>query len=119
MSKPKANTTPEVEEVVAEAKAEATPEVEEVVDPIAAHEAFMREEVEIELFYDGDKYKDDVIVGVNGKTWQIQRGVKVTVPRYVAKVIQNSLEQDKASAARQRELQTAFERDTKRLVGNE
>lgn len=97
----------------------AAPEVTTELDSIAAHEAFMREEVEIELFYDGDKYKDDVTVGVNGKTWLIQRGVPVTVPRYVAKVIQNSLEQDKASAVRQRELEAAFERDTKKMVGNE
>lgn len=91
------------------------PEVTPELDPIAANEKYMREEIEIELFFDGDKYKDDVTVGVNGKTWLIQRGKKVRVPRYVAAVLENSLEQDKASAMRQRELENAFERDAKKV----
>lgn len=97
------------------AKATTAPEVTPELDPIAANEAYMKEEVEIELFYDGDRYKDDVTVGVNGKTWLIQRGVKVTVPRYVAMVLQNSAAQDKASAMRQKELENAFERDAKKV----
>ncbi len=54
--------------------------------------------VEIELFKDNGKYKDDMTVLVNGKCWKIQRGVKVKVPRYVAYVIENSLKQDRATA---------------------
>ncbi len=54
--------------------------------------------VEIELFKDNGKYKDDMTVLVNGKCWKIQRGVKVKVPRYVALVIENSLKQDRATA---------------------
>lgn len=48
----------------------------------------------IELFHDGDKYKDDVIVAVNGKMYQIQRGVPVEVPPEVYEVLQNSKKQD-------------------------
>lgn len=33
----------------------------------------------------------DVVVSVNGKTWQIRRGVEVTVPRAVALVLERSL----------------------------
>lgn len=33
--------------------------------------------------------KDDVFVGVNGKSWLIKRGEEVEVPEYVAKVLQN------------------------------
>jgi hypothetical protein len=65
----------------------------------------MKELVAIELFLDNDKYKDDVIVSVNGKTWQIKRGVEVQVPRYVAEVIKNSQKQDRATAMRIRELE--------------
>ena len=34
--------------------------------------------------------KDDVFVGVNGRTWQIKRGVRVEVPLAVQKVLENS-----------------------------
>lgn len=57
------------------------------------------EKVQIKLFYDGDKYKDDVTVAVNGKTYTIKRGVPVEVPKYVAEVLENHEMQEKASAA--------------------
>ena len=85
-------------------------------DPVAEHEAYMQEMVEIELFYDGDKYKDDVHVGVNGKSWLIKRGEKVKVPRFVAEVIANSEAQDKYSAMQQRMMSSAFERETEKLL---
>lgn len=43
----------------------------------------------IRLFYDGDKYKDPLFVAVNGKTYLIERGVDVEVPKSVAEVIRN------------------------------
>ena len=106
------------------AEAVEAPETVEAVeapemDPVAANEAYMHETVEIELFYDGDKYKDDVTVGVNGKTWLIQRGQKVKVPRFVAEVLKNSAEQDKASALGRRKMESAFERDAKKYVTEE
>lgn len=52
----------------------------------------------IRLFKDNDKYKDDVFVAVNGKRWQIKRGVDVMVPRYVADVLEQSMKQDAATA---------------------
>lgn len=33
---------------------------------------------------------DSQFVAVNGKTYQIQKGVKVKVPRFVAEVVKNS-----------------------------
>lgn len=33
--------------------------------------------------------KDDVLVGVNGRTWLIQRGVDVEVPKCVAEVLRH------------------------------
>lgn len=32
--------------------------------------------------------KEDVVVGINGKLYQIKRGVEVSVPDYVAKVLE-------------------------------
>lgn len=54
--------------------------------------------VQIMLFKDSDKYKDDVFVAVNGKSFQIQRGVPVEVPNYVAEVLNSSMKQDMATA---------------------
>lgn len=48
------------------------------------------EMVEIELFYDGEKYSEPLFVGVNGKSYLIKRGEPVMVPKSVAEVIRNS-----------------------------
>lgn len=50
--------------------------------------------VRIKLFYDGDRYKDPVFVGVNGKNFLVQRNKWVEVPRYVANIIAQSEDQD-------------------------
>lgn len=54
--------------------------------------------VEIKLFQDGGKYKDDVTVIVNGKSYRIQRGKTVKIPRSVALVLERSMKQDTATA---------------------
>ncbi len=46
--------------------------------------------VELKLFKDGERYKDDVLVGVNGELCQIQRGAPVKVKRKFASVIAQS-----------------------------
>lgn len=51
--------------------------------------------VEITLFWDGDKYKDDVYVCVNGKNILIQRGKPVMIPRKYLNVLEDSARQDK------------------------
>lgn len=48
------------------------------------------EMVDIKLFKDAKNYKDPVFVGVNGKTYLVERGVTVSVPRCVADVIERS-----------------------------
>jgi hypothetical protein len=52
----------------------------------------------INLFYDGDKYKDPLFVGINGMTWLVKRGEPVEVPVEVAEVINQSLAQDGKTA---------------------
>lgn len=54
--------------------------------------------VEILLFKDSGKYKDDVFVAVNGETCQIKRGVPVKIKRKFAEVLQHSMQQDAATA---------------------
>ena len=55
--------------------------------------------VKIHLFKDNKNYNGDVFVSVNGRTFQIQRGVEVEVPECVAEVLRNS-ETQNAEAVR-------------------
>ena len=59
---------------------------------------YYNELVEIELFKDSGKYKDDVFVAVNGVGCQIQRGKKVKVKRKYALALENSMRQDKKTS---------------------
>lgn len=45
------------------------------------------------------KYTSDVFVGLNGKGYQIQRGVDVQVPAGVAEILRHSEEQDALAAS--------------------
>lgn len=49
-------------------------------------------------FKDSGKYKDDITVVVNGKTWRIKRGVQVMVPKYIYTILRQSIEQDAKTA---------------------
>lgn len=72
------------------AEAEVKNETKEKLDPMRP--------VKIRLFKDAGKYRDDMIVGHNGRIYQIQRGVDVEVPWAVAEIIRESLEQDQKTA---------------------
>ncbi len=65
---------------------------------VLENEKRMQDLVEVRLFKDNGKYKDDVFVAVNGKSFQIKRGVTVKVPRYVKEVLDSSLKQDEYAA---------------------
>lgn len=56
------------------------------------------------LFKDDGAYKDDLFVSVNGRNFQIQRGVEVEVPACVAEVIRNSDRQKQLAERRLEEL---------------
>lgn len=56
------------------------------------------EKVPVHLFKDNGKYKDDVFVAVNGRSFQIKRGETVMVPRFVAEILEQSMAQDQATA---------------------
>lgn len=81
----------------AEAKAKETVEAAKETAP-AGEEAKGEKMVPIRLFKDNEKYKDDVFVAVNGRSFQIKRGETVQVPAYVAEVLEQSMAQDNATA---------------------
>ena len=60
--------------------------------------AYMNERVPFYAFRDNDKYKDDIVVGVNGKMYRIKRGVQVMIPRNVYLVLKRSMNQDAKTA---------------------
>lgn len=65
---------------------------------LAADKARGEELVEIKLFKDTGKYKDDVFVGCNGEAIAIQRGVRVKIKRKHAEILDNSEHQDYETA---------------------
>lgn len=69
---------------------------EEVV--MKSEKEYWNERVPFKAFKDNGKYKDDLVVGINGKLWRIQRGVEVMIPRNVREVIYQSMDQDAATA---------------------
>lgn len=92
--------------MLAQAKAEAAKIVEEAkataagkslgmsAEALAAHKAYMDEYVEVKLFRDNDKYKDDVFVAVNGENCVIKRGERVKIKRKFAAALEDSDKQD-------------------------
>jgi hypothetical protein len=61
-------------------------------------QAYLEEKVPIRLFKDGDKYKGDVLVCVNGERLLIKRGETVEIPRKFALVLEQSAQQDADTA---------------------
>lgn len=113
-----ANAKAEAEKIIANAKEQA----KAVADgkPVMSEEAkkaedYWNEDVEIQLFKDNGKYKDDVYVAVNGVNCLIQRGKPVKVKRKFAETLRRSLEQDNETADMIRELESDYEKRSKEL----
>lgn len=84
---------------------ETTPPEETTTTEEAAAPEEQKEPTEkIFLFKDDSAYKDDLFVSVNGRNFQIQRGVEVEVPACVAEVIRNSDRQKQLAERRLEEL---------------
>ena len=85
----------EAEKIVADAKASVSGELtEEQKKANEERKAYWNELVEVRLFKDNNKYKDDVFVAVNGDNIQLKRGEKVMIKRKYANVLENSDMQD-------------------------
>ena len=61
-------------------------------------EAWLNEYVEVRLFKDNEKYKDDVYVAINGKNCIIRRGVWTRIRRKFAQLLDQSEIQDLRTA---------------------
>lgn len=85
----------EAAKIVADAKASVSGELtEEQKKANDEREAYWNELVEVKLFKDNNKYKDDVYVAVNGENCVIKRGERVLVKRKFAEVLDTSDMQD-------------------------
>ena len=85
----------EAEKIVADAKASVGGELtEEQKKANEERKAYWNEPVEVKLFKDNNKYKDDKFVSVNGENCVIKRGERVKVKRKFADVLDKSDIQD-------------------------
>ncbi|MBF1187985.1 MAG: hypothetical protein HXM02_07945 [[Eubacterium] sulci] len=111
----------ELEAVETMTDEEATEAVENTAGEEAAENTtpvsddYLEELVEIMLFKDSDKYSDDLVVTLNGKNYQIKRGVKVMVPRKVQLVIEDSMKQAGLAADYEEEAQQQYKELENRL----
>ena len=101
-----ADVTKQIEEMLAKAKAEAEAIVANAKATTGANTSEARkkfveesnargeEYIEVKLFKDNDRYKDDVFVQVNGENCVIKRGERVKIKRKFSGVLDNSDMQD-------------------------
>lgn len=109
-------TTTEAEvETTAEATVDTTAETEITLTDEEYHKAYMNEYVPIKLFCDGDKYKNDVFVAVNGESCLIQRGTEVMVKRKFALALDNGASQDAEAAKIAAGFETIYKNAVKAL----
>ena len=57
------------------------------------------EMVEVNLFYDGNQYKDPIFVSVNAESLIVPRGTAVKVPKRFEEVIQRAIKQEQKTFA--------------------
>lgn len=84
----------EAAQIVADAQGKAGRKGGMSAQELAEHRVQMDELVEVKLFKDNGKYKDDVFVGVNGESIAIKRGERVKIKRKFAELLDNSDKQD-------------------------
>ena len=85
----------EAEKIVADAKAQVSGELtKEQKKAAEERKAYWNELVEVKLFKDNNKYKDDVFVSINGENCVVKRGQKVKIKRKFAEVLDKSDLQD-------------------------
>ena len=88
----------EAERILAEAGKKTGIVSAERAAELAADKERGEELVDIKLFKDSGKYKDDVFVGCNGETIAIKRGERVKIKRKFAEILDNSEHQDYETA---------------------
>lgn len=96
MEKTKAQLEQEIEELKANLKENKACSVKADTDNEMKKkaEAWLEEEVQIVLFKDGEKYKDDLVIGLNGTNVVIKRGIPQKIKRKYALLIEQSQYQE-------------------------
>lgn len=102
----------ELEELKAQLAKQTVAPATPTVCPVTANEAYMKEPVTIKLFKDNERYRDDVYVSVNDRSYLIKRGVEVTVPRFIEQALKNSLAQDEYVASLVEQLTSDYEKSS-------
>lgn len=77
---------------------------------------YMNERVTVQLFKDNGKYKDDVVVAVNGEIIKIKRGVPVSIKRKHAFVIDSTYAQQMVYAELDEAEADKFERTVRAML---
>ena len=98
----------------AEKTAENAAEARRFEDFLARQEAWLNEYVEVRLFKDNEKYKDDVYVAINGKNCVIRRGVWTRIRRKFALLLDQSEIQDLRTAELMEKEATRFANESRR-----
>lgn len=84
----------EADRIIDEARSASKASDAKKAEAAAADKARGEELVEVKMFKDTGKYKDDVFVGCNGETIAIKRGERVKIKRKFAEILDNSERQD-------------------------
>jgi len=113
---------PKVQEILKYLSAQAKKEQEKDDPNAARYERLQKSEEEraelpqsMTIFRDGDKYKDDVYVGYNGRDYLIKRGVRVEVPTAVAEIYYRSEQQRAIANEQSKDLQDTFEEKSRNV----
>lgn len=70
-----------------------------VTERVRALEASYPKTVKLRLFRDGNRYRDDVLVNVNGRRFLIRRGAEVEIPYAHYLCLMEQAQQDEHVAA--------------------
>ena len=74
---------------------------------------WLEEKVPFQAFKDNDRYKDDIVVKLNGQRWQIPRGKLHMIPRKVYLVLSDAERQNNLAADVQTDYENDFETNVK------
>lgn len=85
---------------VQESEKKPSPALSQMKAFLEQQEKWLNEYVEIRLFKDNDRYKDDVYVSINGHNCVIKRGIWTRIRRKYALLLEQSEIQDLRTAER-------------------
>ena len=115
---PEVNENPEVTEELVDndSKDSGQTEAKDAAKKMTTAKAYNPlEMVEMEIPI-SEQQQDDWFACINGKTFQVKRGEKVKVPRYVKEVYDNQVRQERESFRRSQALQEKALRKAKEML---